>query len=126
MLLLLMEAGSETIIVNRDTCEYFFMSEDRWKNFHAEAIAASDWENGHAFVLPVEGERFTDNAADPSKQCVVGENVQQDDLLARFLDVKKNRGSMIAVRDSDSDKPAITDKRRYKKLLSTGPGIDLL
>ncbi len=121
MRLILMEAGAETIIVNCDSGEYFFVDKEVWAKFHKEALDANDWQNGKAFTLPAQGETYRDNMANPPADYVVGKHILPEELLARFIDPEKNLGAMIAMRNNDESALRILDKRRYKKLVDFWP-----
>lgn len=116
MAYVMMEAGEQTIVVNQDTGQYFFVVEAVWQNFHKEMLDKGDWVDGNSFVLPAQGETFTDNSSDPSRQLVVGQDIKPNELIAKFVDLERNSGAMIAVRELDAESPRVIDKRRYKKL----------
>ncbi|MDF1761093.1 MAG: hypothetical protein P1U40_11210 [Coxiellaceae bacterium] len=117
MRLILMEAGSETIIVNADSGEYFFVDKNAWDKFHRETLDVADWKGGHAFTLPAPGETYRDNMANPPADYVVGKQIMPEELLARFIDPEKNLGAMIAIRNNEESALKIFDKRRYKRLV---------
>ncbi|MDF1797507.1 MAG: hypothetical protein P1U63_13315 [Coxiellaceae bacterium] len=119
MQLVLMEAGTETIVVNCESGEYFFLDSLVWQQLHLESIDQSHWQRGHAFTLPALGETYRDNMAKPPADIEVGQQIMPKELLQKFIDPEKNPGAMIALRDSDQAALKIFDKRRYKKLVGS-------
>ncbi len=115
MRLILMEAGPQVIIVNADSGQYFMLNVTVWQGFHQASIDSDAWQQGLNFILPKPGEQFSDNSVEPSIQKTMGDDVAAKELIARFIDLDRNSGAMIAKRDLGGEL-SIIDKRRYKKL----------
>ena len=115
MIAYLIECGNHHIIYVKELQSYCIADTHALTIFNAHTPNFIDLDAKEKFQYELN-ERFTDNTGDIPIQHTVGSSITDETLLQHFYDPTLNSGAVIAIRDSEKEKPQILHKYRYQKL----------